>query len=960
MRSIFYLVVKLLVLLPCATSAQEKGKGGGTESPFRLQLGPAGITSLKRAGDLQDVEFLREGASLGNVQVRFRTKTDPWTEAATAALAQKRQEIEKGNSLFAVKYELGSGLILFERFTPEGGTLLWTLRFRNDGDQPIEMGDLALPLLMRTDYPHGFDKIEVKQEIFTRRLLKHAFISGHGSFLFWLPVGGEGPHLVLTPVGGTHLEYFTETHSNYAHGGGKYTVFVHSAASGAGERRGTWRQEHTSRTLAPGEETTCRFALRWAAHYQGIRDILHEQGGFDIRVVPGMVVPVDLFALCALRTRSKIERVAAEFPGQTRIELIGHRQNDTEIYRVKFSRLGENRLTVNSSDGRVVHLEFFVTQPLELLIKKRARFIAGKQQHRDPSKWYDGLFSLWDARMPEGRNLLGPDNRGGQHPYAVSGSDDPSNSKCLYLSEKNAVFPDPKEIEALEYFLERFVWGKHQRTDRETPYPYGIYGADSWHINRFAKRDLLEGAVSRPGGPSQCRMWRTFDYTTYFALYYNLYRIARQNPSLVNYLDAGGYLERAFGTARAFFEVPYNIRMEGGWSFSGWTDWAYTIGNFHEKYLLNIIDALEAEGQQAKADELRRHWERKVKYFLYDDPYPFISEMPVDSTAYESSYAIARYALKQGLSPDEKLWRDKNSGKWYSHPKIDPQVHEEFLRRQLLANLACRGWLEASYYHYGSDFRGCGSSFYTLSYMSQMGGWAILDQAIEFEKDPAELLRLGYASMLSSWALLNAGTPQSNYGFWYPGEQHDGAVGWGFTPQKAADEWNPAVKGNPRGAWPVDGEIDHGLTSYVETAATIVADDPLFGSFAYGGLLERKGDTIRVVPRDGVRRRLFVVRGKDRVRIQLESCGFQENEAVVYGDDFGEISFQVERRATGKDVTWLNLLGLPQGRYSLAIDGRRIQTGESVKGRKMEFRLPLPAGTRPARVEIKRRNAPAR
>ena len=81
-------------------------------------------------------------------------------------------------------------------------------------------------------------------------------------------------------------------------------------------------------------------------------------------------------------------------------------------------------------------------------------------------------------------------------------------------------FPDAAAVASLEYFIKYFVWGKHQRTDTENPYPYGIYGADSWQQNRFATRDALTQGISRPGGPSACRMWRTFDYTTYFALYF--------------------------------------------------------------------------------------------------------------------------------------------------------------------------------------------------------------------------------------------------------------------------------------------------------------------------------------------------------------------------------------------------------------------------------------------------------
>jgi len=72
------------------------------------------------------------------------------------------------------------------------------------------------------------------------------------------------------------------------------------------------------------------------------------------------------------------------------------------MYRARFKRLGENRLTVHYAEGRTMPLEFFVTEPLETLLRKRAAFIVTHQQHREPAKWYDGLYSLWDRRQPEG------------------------------------------------------------------------------------------------------------------------------------------------------------------------------------------------------------------------------------------------------------------------------------------------------------------------------------------------------------------------------------------------------------------------------------------------------------------------------------------------------------------------------------------------------------------------------
>ncbi len=875
------------------------------------------ISSLKQRGDRFSTEFIQPGKALGNLLVRYRGGTGSWQvlEADTAGILSKE-------------------IVAQSSFNFVGGALSWRIDVKNCSTEQLEIGDLAIPLPMNRVYTPD------PEETFTRRIFRHSFVSGHGSFLFWLPVGGEGSFLVMLPETNTALEYFTAVGHDYAWGKGDYTVFIHSKASGE-ETSGTWRQAHTSLVLKPGEEQTYGFRFYWADSFAGVRDAVYEHGGCDVQIVPGMVVPEKQPVKIALRTKQPITLIGPEHPAETQIAECDVHDTTNRIYTIIFSRPGENTLTVSFGRDRAMTLEFFITQPVETLIKKRAAFITGKQQHRDPSKWYDGLFSLWDVRLPDGKQLLGPDNPGGQHPYAVSGSDDPSNGKCMYLSEKNVVYPEKNEIAALEYFIEHFVWGKHQRTDREKPYPYGIYGSDSWQANRFATRDPLTNGVSRPGGPGQCRMWRTFDYTTYFALYYNMYLIAKLNSHLVKYLDADSYLERAYGTARAYFAVPYSIHMEGGWSFRGWPDWAYTLGNFHEKYLLALIAALEKEGKQDKADWLRSEWEKKVKYFIYDDRYPWVSEMPVDSTAYESTYAIAKYALTHGLKADTNLWYDKNREKWYSHSEIKPEKHREFLRRQLLANLTCRGWLTPAYYLLGSDFRASGSSGYTLSYMSQMGGWSILDQGIYFEEEPADLIRLGSASMLSSWALVNAGRPESGYGYWYPGQQHDGAACWGFLPQKSGNEWNPACQNIPRGPWPVDGEIDHGLTAGIEAACTVVYDDPLFGMTAVCGEVDNKTDRWEILPNDGVRQRLHVISDTTRLHIAMDADGFKRGTAIVIGKDFSRISFILENRIGREHAVTLTLAGLPQGEYSVCAGETKVDTFDVVGGEEARCVIPM-------------------
>ncbi len=55
-------------------------------------------------------------------------------------------------------------------------------------------------------------------------------------------------------------------------------------------------------------------------------------------------------------------------------------------------------------------MEFFSTEPIETLIKKRSAFIVNKQQHKVPGKWWDGLYSVYDMKYGK---LRGPEDTDG-------------------------------------------------------------------------------------------------------------------------------------------------------------------------------------------------------------------------------------------------------------------------------------------------------------------------------------------------------------------------------------------------------------------------------------------------------------------------------------------------------------------------------------------------------------------
>jgi len=222
--------------------------------------------------------------------------------------------------------------------------------------------------------------------------------------------------------------------------------------------------------------------------------------------------------------------------------------------------------------------------------------------------------------------------------------------------------------------------------------------------------------------------------------------------------------------------------------------------------------------------------------------------------------------------------------------------------------------------------------------MSQMGGWSIVDYALHFTKDPAPYLKLGYASFLSGWALLNSGPPETNHGFWYPGKANDGAASGGFILQ---DFGHRMGKPQGRGAWSYGGEQDLGFGAALRTAAAIVAEDPVFGWIAYGGDLSRSPNGFEVIPKDGLRRRLHIIQGDSRFQAILDRDGFARGKVVFVDSALAGIEFRLENRTGDAHRTPLRITGLAQGTYGIDLDGKTLKTVEVESGAETVLILPL-------------------
>jgi len=628
------------------------------------------------------------------------------------------------------------------------------------------------------------------------------------------------------------------------------------------------------------------------------------EGKIDVHVVPGMTVPTNLFAQIALQSTQTISSVTAEFPTQTQLQFLGTTNvsaNTYQLYQIQFARLGENKLTITYGNSRTMYLEFFVTEPVETLIKKRAAYLVKNQIITN--QWYTGLFC--DVNMNDGQ-FITPDNHdtlGNSFQVYEIASDDAGESRPAYLAEKEAVFPVQSEVMALDFYISNFVWGGLQRTTNETS-SYAIYGVPDWH-NLRTNNSLSIG--------------RGYDYPHIIAMYYGMYRVAKYHREVTTVLTATNYLQRAWGTAMAM------------WSYGGGQ--ATQIGLMNEVVIPSVLSALDAEGMTTQASSLRTKWETKVGYYVSASANLFGSEYAFDATGFESQQAYAKYALQHAGS---SLAMGSTNVPYFLNKA------NAFMQTQITANIFDRGWLEPAYYYYGSDYRSAMGDNFVVTYMAQMGGWGLLDYALNYASNPTDYLRLGYGSYLNGWSTMNTGTPDSNYGFWYPGAQYDGGCGGGFEPSPYNLTW---LNNQPmhRGAWYYSAEENLGFCGAIRSAATILADDPIFGRFCYGGMWTNDVD-IKITPLDGVRQRFHALIGAGSLHAVLDSDHFSNGQSIDLTANLSQINFTVETGNTLSHSTPLHFSTSVPGTYVLNDSSGTLATVSLAANQEYVFSLPFAAG----------------
>lgn len=619
------------------------------------------------------------------------------------------------------------------QLSEDGTQMNWSIDIQNTSGETLEIADLGLPFLMNSWWQSN------QEGIYEQNVARHSYVAEDGSYIYWQRPNGDGSFLVLTPQEGTSLEFkdkarfnegpFAEKDPSWE---GLVEYFIHSGEISK-DRPGGYLPS-TTLTLEPDAAQSYGFTFQWASNYSELRDILYNAGSVDAVSLPGMVIPQDMSATLAVRSKQEINSVAGDSDGITVTRKDD--QNGYQIYDIQFSNLGENYVTVNYGDDKESVLQYYSTEPIETLIESNTDFLVNKQQAKT-DKGYNGAYLQWD--MSTGKLITWDDYPGGGwKQWMAGGSDDLGLSPAVYLSEKNITAPDKEQIESLEYYLENFIWGYMQQHDT-----YKVY---RWYDGK-------------EGTPSDQGTWRSYNYVHVANTYYNMYQIAKRYPEMTSYLKADEYLLRSYNTLKAYFTYG----MFDGHNYENGGRGAYIFGNMGEMNLPEILTALEQEGHSEEYGWLESKVSEKAD-IIFAEKYPFASEMSIDTTGFETCYTLA---------------------KMYDNLELADKV--------TLASLACRG-IQPLWYYYGSDNRHMGESWWNLGYETQLGAWQQQDYLLTYgdtaDAEFDDIMRGTYGAYLAGWANINSGQISDN-------AVNYGAASWQYQSEKGKNGYNyiPSLDG---------------------------------------------------------------------------------------------------------------------------------------------------------------------
>ncbi|MGC2636586.1 MAG: DUF5695 domain-containing protein [Acidobacteriaceae bacterium] len=375
-------------------------------------------------------------------------------------------------------------------------------------------------------------------------------------------------------------------------------------------------------------------------------------------------------------------------------------------------------------------------------------------------------------------------------------SDEAGADSWLALAMKEFLEPDPHEVAQLEQFVDGVMWGTLQYKDG--PRKFGVRKSLFYY-----QPDALPAGFYRSD----------LDWTSWTS--WNRKASEAVDRSF-NYPHVASAYWALYQLARNHPGLVTNHpwqwyldqACETALAMTRYAPYYSHFGQMEGDVYVYILEDLKREGMTADADRLEAAMRQRADRWK-TEKYPFASEMPWDSTGQEEVYAWTKYFHddeKAEVTIDAILGYDPAIPSWGYNGSA--RRYWDFIYGGKIQRL------ERQLHHYGS-------------------GINAVPLLSEYREHPADLylLRVGYGGTMGELSNID----QDGFA---------SAAFHAFPDMLAYD--------------PYSGDYGSGFWGFAANTATYVTRDPALGWLCFGGNLSLRSNSIRVVPLDASRSRLYI------------------------------------------------------------------------------------------------------
>ena len=319
---------------------------------FNIGFNSKGLKSIVNPSDVNAMDFiLQDDNNYINYEKVFREigqfnllysingKINTFDSKSTSKFDKNNISITNVNEDIELK----------ESFSLVDDYMRWDINVKNKTDHDLILLDFQLPLCFNTAYARAW------QETYLRRGIRHSFVAGNGSFIFLNKAGGDPPFLLMMPTSGTSVDCFdVETTHDAGRFEGIYSIYLHANNKNQDKK---WRLPTPNKVINGGDSHSYGFVFKWVKNHEQIRECLYLNNLIDVRIMPGMTVPIGLECKIYLRTKLKEISLKSEFENETKIDEI-ESELDNYLFSVSFQKLGENLITIVDKNGFRSYLQF--------------------------------------------------------------------------------------------------------------------------------------------------------------------------------------------------------------------------------------------------------------------------------------------------------------------------------------------------------------------------------------------------------------------------------------------------------------------------------------------------------------------------------------------------------------------------------------------------------------------------